>query len=122
MPMPSTPPRRLITTSTLLPTALPNDACRNASPNTDVVTAAPVVAAMPARKRRRDSPAALSNSSQQPARSPVTAAADGLVSVSSVMGAGHLDMCWGESSSTAATRTNWPRASSCLRSIFSSGL
>src|SRR4051794_23409237 len=59
------PPRRLITTTTLPPRVAPNDVCRSASPNIDVATTAPLAAARPARKRRRDAPAA-SYSAQQP--------------------------------------------------------
>src|SRR5919107_6395147 len=64
MPKPSMPPRRLITTRTLPPVA-PNAVCRKASPNTEVATMAVPVAAIPWRKRRRDSRAASSYSRQQ---------------------------------------------------------
>src|SRR4051794_12470312 len=65
MPSPSMPPRRLITTTTLPPRVAPNDVCRSASPNIDVATTAPLVAARPARNRRRDTPEASSYSAQQ---------------------------------------------------------
>src|SRR3954447_15558171 len=97
MPRPSMPPRRLMTTRTLPPVVAPNEACRSASPNIVVLTAAALVAAMPFMKRRRLSCEAFAYSRQQ--------SNDGLLDEFMCV-ALQRRMCSGESSSVPTRRTN----------------